>query len=149
MNRTSATSTEPALGDVSALMVSGFTELALGALTGWVYTVTITDPDKARALGIRAPARVRQWHLDLIALGSLSVLVATALPGLPRRVALPVGVGSWTNAMSFGLLMLRPELTDDPRYRAAVGASFVTTSAGFLGAAREAWRRHGARERRR
>lgn len=125
----------------SGLVVSGFTELALGALSGWVYTLVITDPDRARSLGIRAPARVRQWHLDLIALGGLSILVGTALPGLRRRVALPLALGSWTNAMSFGLLMVRPELSEHPLYRTAIGASFLTTSGGFLAAAREAWRR--------
>jgi hypothetical protein len=125
----------------SPLMLSGFTELALGALTGWVYSLAITDPERARRLGVRAPDRARQWHLDLIALGGLSVLVSTALPDLPRRVALPLGVGCWTNAMSFGVLMVRPELADTRPYKAAIGTSFVVTSAGFVGAAREAWRR--------
>jgi hypothetical protein len=128
-------------------MVSGFTELALGALTGWVYSLAITDPERARRLGIRAPDRARQWHLDLIALGGLSVLVSTALPELPRRVALPLGVGCWTNAMAFGVLMVSPDLVDTRSYQAAVGTSFVVTSAGFVGAAREVWRRRRGSDR--
>jgi hypothetical protein len=130
---------------VSGLMVSGFTELAAGALSGWLYALVITDPERARALGIKAPARVSQWHLDLIALGGLSVLVSVALPGLPRRVTLPLVVGSWTNAMSFGVLALAPEADEHRLYRAAIGASFIATTTGFVGAAHQAWRRRGGR----
>lgn len=131
----------PGIRPVSGLALSGFTELGLGAMTGWVYALTIEDPKKARALGIKSVDRVRQWHLDLIALGGLSVLVGTALPSLPRRVAVPVGVGSWTNAMAFGVLMVKPELVENPVYRVAITGSFAVTSGGFVGAAREAWRR--------
>lgn len=126
---------------VDGLVVSGLAELALGALTGWPYALAITDPQRARALGIRSTARMRQWHLDLIALGGLTVLAGTALPGLPARVRWPLGVGAWTNAMSFGVLVAAPELKDNPVYRAGVIGSFVATSTGFLGAAGEGLRR--------
>jgi len=127
--------------EVSGLMVSGLTELALGALTGWPYALAISDPERARRIGIRSTARMRQWHLDLIALGGLTVLAATALPDLPRRVALPLGTGAWTNAMAFGVLTVVPEAKDHPVYRGAVVGSFVATSAGFVGLAREGLRR--------
>ena len=64
------------------LVLSGLTELATGALTGWPYALAINDADKARKLGVRSVPRLRQWHLDLIALGSLSVLIGTAVPDL-------------------------------------------------------------------
>lgn len=126
---------------MDGLVVSGLAELALGALTGWPYALAIADGERARSVGIRSTARMRQWHLDLIALGGLSVLAGTALPGLPARVSVPLGVGCWTNAMSFGVLVARPEAEDHPVYRTAVGVSFVTTSAGFVGLAREGFRR--------
>ena len=92
---------------------------------------------------------MRQWHLDLIALGGLTVLAGTALPGMPARVRWPLGVGAWTNAMAFGVLVAAPELKDHPLYRAGAIGSFVTTSTGFLGAAGEGVRRWRAgRERR-
>ena len=68
---------------------------------------------------------MRQWHLDLIALGGLTVLAGTALPELPARVKWPLGVGAWTNAMSFGVLVAAPDAKDHPVYRAGVVGSFV------------------------
>jgi hypothetical protein len=126
---------------VDGLVVSGLTELALGALTGWPYALAISEPEKARTIGIRSTARMRQWHLDLIALGGLSVLAGTALPGLPSRVSVPLAIGCWTNAMSFGVLVVKPDAKDAVAYRAAVGASFATASTGFVGLAREGFRR--------
>ena len=126
---------------VDGLVVSGLAELALGALTGWPYAIAIADPERARALGIRSRPRMRQWHLDLIALGGLTVLAGTAMPGLPNRVAWPLGVGAWTNAMAFGVLTAWPDLEDHPAYRAGVVGSFVATSAGFVGLAAEGMRR--------
>ena len=114
-----------------ALIVSGLSEVALGALTGWPYALVVSDPERARELGIRSGARMRQWHLDLIALGGLSVLVGTAVPELPRSVAVPLGVGAWCNANAFGVLVVRPELKDHPAYKAAAGASFAAVSWGF------------------
>ena len=126
---------------VDPLVVSGLVELATGALTGWLYTLVKTDREKARALGIKSGARVRQWHLDLIALGGLTAMAGTAVPDLPRWVKWPLGIGAWTNAMSFLPLALDPEIEQRELYRAAVGASFVTTSAGFTGLALTAVRR--------
>ena len=126
---------------VSGLMVSGLTELAAGALTGWPYALAIADSERAKKIGIRSTARMRQWHLDLIALGGLTTMAGAAFPDLPARVAWPLGVGAWTNAMSFGVLVVRPEARDTPAYRTAVVGSFVATSAGFTGLAVEGWRR--------
>src|SRR4051812_26100808 len=125
----------------SALVVSGLAEVAAGALAGWPYTLVRQDPEAARRLGVRAPGRIRQWHLDLAFLGGLTVTVGHAVPDLPRAVALPLGIGAWTNAMFFLPLAFRPEIDKPPAYRAAAGASFIATSAGFAGAALVAARR--------
>ena len=60
---------------------------------------------------------------------------------MPARVKWPLGVGAWTNAMSFGVLVAAPEAKDHPLYRAAVAGSFVATSTGFLGMAAEGFKR--------
>jgi hypothetical protein len=123
------------------VVVAGLAELALGALTGWPYALAIADPEAAKRVGIRSVARLRQWHLDLIALGGLTALAPTAVPDLPRSAAIPLAVGAWTNANAFGVLVFRPDLMDHPVYRAGVGASFAATSWGFCGLAREGARR--------
>jgi len=130
---------------VDPLVVSGLTELAAGALSGWLYTLVIVDRERARALGIKSGARVRQLHLDLIALGGLTAMAGTAVPDLPRWVRWPLGVGAWTNATSFLPLAFEPELKERRSYRAAVGASFVATSVGFTGLALTAARRRVGR----
>jgi hypothetical protein len=129
----------------SALVVSGLAEVALGALAGWPYTLVRQDPEAARRLfGIKSAARVRQWHLDLAMLGGLTVAIGTAVPDAPKWASVPLGVGAWTNAMSFLPLAFAPEVDKSPVYKAVAGASFITTSIGFVGMAIT-----GARRRRR
>ena len=131
------------------LVVCGLAEITLGALTGWPYAQAIADRDKAQALGIRSTPRLRQWHLDLIALGGLSVLAGTAVPDMPRSTAWLLGVGGWTNANAFGVLTFRPELHENPAYRASVVASFVAVTAGWTTLTAHALRRAPRRRRRR
>ncbi len=114
------------------LVLSGVSELALGALTGWPYALAVSDSENVRRLGIRSIPRLRQWHLDLIALGALSMLVGTAVPNLPRRVAWPLAVGAWTNANAFGLLAFKPHADRRRAYQAAVGASFAIMTWGCV-----------------
>src|SRR3954464_8185210 len=114
----------------SALLVSGLTELAAGALTGWVYTVAVKRPDLLRRIGISSPDRIRQWHLDLGMLGAYTVVAGLAVPDPPRPVALALGVGAWTNATSFLPLAFREEVVDSPAYVVPVVASFIATSVG-------------------
>ena len=119
----------------SLLLTSGLTELAAGALSGWVYTFARTQPEKARALGLANVGRVRQWHLDLAMLGTATVACATALPDAPRPVAAALGVGAWTNAMAFLPLAFKPELDQTTAFRTAAALSFAATSVGFTGMA--------------
>ena len=128
----------------SALVVSGLAEVAAGALAGWPYTLVRQNPEAARRIGIKSGARIRQWHLDLAMLGGLTVAVGSAVPDPPRWAAIPLGVGAWTNAMSFLPLAFAPEVDQSPVYKTLAGASFVATSVGFVGMAVE-----GARRRRR
>lgn len=54
--------TEAHYPEVDGLMLSGLTELALGALTGWPYALAVADSELVKRLGIRSTARLRQWH---------------------------------------------------------------------------------------
>ena len=126
---------------IDGVVVAGLTELAAGALTGWPMALAVSSPDDLAKIGIRSGARLRQWHLDLIMLGSLTAAAPTIVRDPPRKVAIPLAIGAWTNANAFGVLAFRPELKDHPAYRAAVAASFITTSWGFTGLAAVAWKR--------
>ena len=134
---------------VDGLALSGLTELALGAQTGWLMALAVSDPDKLKALGVRSAGRLRQWHLDLIALGGLTALASVVVPDPPRKVAVPLAVGAWVNANAFGVLAFRPELKDHPAYRAGVIGSFLSASWGFTGLAAVAWHRRLAEGRQR
>jgi hypothetical protein len=125
LRRTRATTNE-------VLVLSGVTELAIGALTGWPYALAVSEPEKVGKLGIRSVARLRQWHLDLIALGSLTMLVGTAVPNLPRHVAWPLALGAWTNANAFGLLAFNPDAQQKRSFQTAIGASFATVTWGCM-----------------
>jgi hypothetical protein len=126
---------------VDGLVVAGLTELALGALTGWPMAIAVSRPEDLPRIGIRSRARLRQWHLDLIMLGSLTAAASRFVPNPPRTVAVPLAVGAWVNANAFGVLAFRPELVDHPVYKTVVGASFASASWGFTGLAAVAWRR--------
>ena len=131
----------------SGLVTSGVVELAAGTLSGWIYAAVRYNDDGARRLRIKSPARIRQWHLDLIALGTGTVAVGMAVPGAPKGVQRSLAAGAWTNAMMFLPLAYRPELLQNPAYRMLGLASFVSTSVGFTGMAVSAVRRRRADRR--
>ncbi len=131
----------------SALVTSGVLELAAGALSGWLYTIAKHDVERARSLGIKNTARVRQGHLDLAMLGTATIALGLAVPDAPRWAQRTLGVGAWTNAALFFPLAFRPEAMKDPAYRGVTIASFVSTSVGFTGMAVTALRRRRAARR--
>ena len=69
------------------LVRSGLTELAASALSGWVFTLCRTQPQLARKMGIKSVPRIRQWHLDMAALGTASVACGLAVPNASPRIA--------------------------------------------------------------
>jgi hypothetical protein len=131
----------------SGVVTSGVVELAAAALSGWVYALAKYDAERARALGIKSPARIRQWHLDLAALGTATTALGLAVPDAPKTVQRALIAGAWSNAMMFLPLAFRPEAMQNPAYRRLGIASFVTTSVGFSGMAISALRRRRATRR--
>ena len=119
----------------SGVVTSGVVELAAGALSGWVYALAIADKDRARKLGIISTPRIRQWHLDLIALGTATTVTGLAVPEAPTMVQRSLVAGAWANAMLFLPVAFEPGLAEDKAYRGVVIASFVATSVGFSGMA--------------
>lgn len=134
-------------GVPSGVVTSGVVELAAGALSGWIYAAVRYDGDGARKLRIKSPARIRQWHLDLIALGTGTVAMGLAVPDAPKSIQRALAVGAWSNAMMFLPLAYRPDLLQNSAYRKLGLASFVSTSVGFTGMAVTALRRRRATRR--
>lgn len=133
----------PARTVPSGVVTSGVLELAAGALSGWVYAAVKYD-DGARKLRIKHPARIRQWHLDLVALGTATVVLGLAVPDAPKPVRRALVTGAWANAMMFLPLAYWPQGLQNPTYRTVGIASFASTSVGFTGMAITALRRRRA-----
>jgi hypothetical protein len=121
---------------VSGLVAAGACEIALGALLGFPFALSIDGSDRSRALLARLrianPRRLRQLHLDLIVMGVLLIAAGAAVPGLPLYVALAIGVGGWTNALLFAPLMFDEGIARTAWFRAVTLASFVAVSAGWV-----------------
>jgi len=47
----------------------GLVELALGGLLGWAMVIRGEKPEWLRRIGIVAPQRIRQVHLDYVMMG--------------------------------------------------------------------------------
>lgn len=86
-----------------------------------------------------------------VALGALTGWpygIAVAVPQLPRSVAIPLGLGAWTNANAFGALVVKPEWKTARGYQAASVGSFILTTVGFVGLAVVVVHRESTRESR-
>ena len=117
------------------LVKLGLVELAVGGLTGWAMVLQVEKGDWLKRMGVRAPARIRQWHLDYILMGLILVAVGLAVPGLPWPIAAAVGFGAWVNPTLFLPLAFRPEVQGALWYRAITIVSFVAMSGGLVAVA--------------
>lgn len=128
----------------NALVRSGLAELAASALSGWVYTLCRQQPDVARQLGIQSIPRIRQWHLDMAALGTASIACGLAMPDPPPYAVRALRIGAWTNAMAFLPMAFKPDIDKHPVYLVGVTGSFFATTIGFCGMAAGARKAHRA-----
>ena len=56
----------------------GLVELAVGGLLGWAMVLRDERPDLIARMGIKAPARIRQVHLDYVMMGLILIGVGVA-----------------------------------------------------------------------
>jgi hydroxylaminobenzene mutase len=113
----------------------GLVELALGGLLGWAMAVRQTKPEWIKRLGVVAPQRIRQVHLDYVMMGLILIGVGLAVPDLPTAIAVALVFGTAVNPFLFVPLAFDPEVEKRTWYRALAVVSFVAVSGGLIAAA--------------
>lgn len=113
----------------------GLVELALGGLLGWAMVIRDEKPEWLRRIGIVAPQRVRQVHLDYVMMGLILIGVGLAVPDLPTAIAAALVFGTLVNPFLFVPLAFDPEADERPWYRALAVVSFIAVSASLVAAA--------------
>ena len=113
----------------------GLAELALGGLLGWAMVVRDERPEWLRRIGVVAPQRIRQVHLDYVMMGLILIGVGLAVPDLPTAVAVALVFGTLVNPFLFVPLAFDPDVDQRLWYRALAAVSFVCVSGGLVVAA--------------
>jgi hypothetical protein len=113
----------------------GLVELALGGLLGWGMVIRAERPEWLRRIGILAPQRIRQVHLDYVMMGLILIGVGLALPDLPVAIAVALVFGTLVNPFLFVPLAFDPEVDQSLWYRMLAVISFVALSGGLVAAA--------------
>jgi hydroxylaminobenzene mutase len=120
---------------VDWLIEIGLVELALGGLLGWAMVVREEKPGWLTRIGVVAPQRIRQVHLDYVMMGLISVAVGLAVPGLPTAIAVALAFGTAVNPLLFVPLAFDPGVEKRLWYRLLSVASFVAMSGSLVAAA--------------
>jgi hypothetical protein len=113
----------------------GLAELALGGLLGWAMVVRDERPEWLRRIGVVAPQRIRQVHLDYVMMGLILIGVGLAVPDLPTAVAVALVFGTIVNPFLFVPLAFQPDIDKRLWYRALAVVSFIGVSGGLVAAA--------------
>ena len=113
----------------------GLVELALGGLLGWAMVLRQEAPGFLRRIGVVAPQRIRQVHLDYVMMGLILIGVGLAVPDLPTAIAVALVFGTAVNPFLFVPLAFEPETEKRAWYRALAVVSFIAVSGGLVAAA--------------
>lgn len=114
---------------------AGLIELALGGLLGWGMVVRQEKPRWLKRIGIVAPQRIRQVHLDYVMMGLILIGVGLAVPDLPTAVGVALIFGTAVNPFLFVPLAFNPDAEKRAWYRLLAMVSFVCVSGGLVVAA--------------
>jgi hypothetical protein len=120
---------------VDWMIRTGLVELALGGLLGWAMVVREEKREWLRRIGVVAPQRIRQVHLDYVMMGLILIGVGLAVPDLPTPIAVPLVFGTLVNPFLFVPLAFEPDTEKRLWYRALAVVSFIGVSGGLLAAA--------------
>lgn len=113
----------------------GLVELALGGLLGWAMVVREEKREWLQRIGVVAPQRIRQVHLDYVMMGLILIGVGLAVPDLPTGIAAALVFGTLVNPFLFVPLAFDPEVEKRSWYRLLAVISFLGVSGGLVAAA--------------
>src|SRR4029077_18448651 len=113
----------------------GLIELALGGLLGWAMVVREEKQEWLRRIGVGAPHRVRQVHLDYVMMGLILIGVGLAVPDLPTGVAAALVFGTAVNPFLFLPPAFDTEVQARLWDRALAVVSFLALSGSLVVAA--------------
>jgi hypothetical protein len=113
----------------------GLVELALAGLLGWAMVIREEKPELLKRIGIVAPQRIRQVHLDYVMMGLILIGVGLAVPDLPTAVAVALVFGTFVNPLLFVPLAFDPDTEKRLWYRSLAIVSFIGVSGGLVVAA--------------
>lgn len=113
----------------------GLIELALGGLLGWAMVARQERPEWISRIGIVAPRRILQVHLDYVMMGLILLGVGLAVPDLPTAVAAALVFGTFVNPLLFVPLAFAPDVDKQLWYRALAVVSFLAMSGSLVVAA--------------
>ena len=113
----------------------GLVELALGGLLGWAMVIREERREWLTRIGIVAPQRIRQVHLDYVMMGLILIGVGLAVPDLPTAIAAALVFGTFVNPFLFVPLAFDPEIEKRAWYRVIATVSFICVSGGLVVAA--------------
>ena len=86
----------------------GLIELALGGLLGWAMVIRQEQPEWLTRIGVVAPQRIRQVHLDYVMMGLILIGVGLAVPDLPTAIAAALVFGTARQSLPLRPPRLRP-----------------------------------------
>jgi hypothetical protein len=113
----------------------GLAELAIGGLLGWAMVIRQESPELLRRIGVVAPQRIRQIHLDYVMMGLILIGVGLAVPDLPTAIAVPLVFGTAVNPFLFLPLAFNPDTEQRAWYRTLAVISFLGVSGGLVATA--------------
>lgn len=116
------------------LIQIGLVQLAVAALSGWAVVAWRERPEWLRRIGIVAPRRLLQLHLDYVMMGLILIAVGTVVPDLPGPLAAALIFGTTVNPLLFLPLAFGPA-DRNLAFRVLSVISFLAVGVGLVGAA--------------
>jgi hydroxylaminobenzene mutase len=113
------------------LVVYGVIVLTAAVLSGWAM-VLILDRGRAKRLGIVAPHRIRQAHIELLMMGTILVAIGAAVPDPPIVFMALMSISAWVAPLNFVPVAFKPEWGEKAGYKLVDQWIFWSLSVSFV-----------------